>query len=639
MLRFNQLSLRRGARLLLESTDLTVHAGWRVGLVGVNGTGKSSLFAMLLGRLGADAGDFQYPPDWTIAHVAQETPAVSTTALDYVLDGDVELRALQTELAVADDTRIAELHTQLEAIGAYTAESRASRLLHGLGFASGDESRSVKEFSGGWRMRLNLAQALMCRSDLLLLDEPTNHLDLDAVLWLEQWLTGYPGTLLLISHDQAFLDRCVTHIAHLSERKLTLYTGNYSAFEHARAQALLQQQAAHTRQQREIEHLNRFVERFRAKATKARQAQSRLKALERMTLVAPVHADSPFDFDFGTPHKLPDPLLALDDIAAGYDGKAILEAVNLTLRPGDRIGLLGPNGAGKSTLIKLLAGETQALLGERNPSPHLHIGYFAQHQLEQLDPDGTPLLHLQRIAPRATEQSLRDHLGKFAFAGEQALASIGRFSGGEKARLVLALLCYQQPNLLLLDEPTNHLDLEMRRALAIALGRYPGAVVLVSHDRYLIDNVCDTIMLVADGGAQFFDGDQQDYARWLAQRQKQASNAQNGNGKSPASRQSAGPSSKEKRRAAAENRQMTKKLSERVNRLERTHGQLSDRNQSLLEQLADPTLYGEEGSDRLRSLQEEQRTLATSLAEAETAWLEACEALELAQREYAAPGA
>ncbi|AOV18537.1 ABC transporter ATP-binding protein [Acidihalobacter aeolianus] len=635
MLRLDQLSLRRGPRLLLESADLTVHAGWRVGLVGVNGTGKSSLFAMFLGHLGADAGDFHYPPDWTIAHVAQETPATNMTALDYVLDGDKELREIQTKLEHADDTQLAELLARFETIGAYTAESRANRLLHGLGFAPGDESRSVKEFSGGWRMRLNLAQALMCRSDLLLLDEPTNHLDLDAVLWLEQWLAGYPGTLLLISHDQAFLDRSVTHIAHLSERKLTLYTGNYSSFEQARAQALLQQQATHSHQQREIEHLNRFVERFRAKATKARQAQSRLKALERMTLVAPVHADSPFDFDFGIPKKLPDPLLTLDLISTGYDGKPLLQAVDLTLRPGDRIGLLGPNGAGKSTLIKLLAGQTEPLDGERLISPHLQIGYFAQHQLEQLDPDGTPLVHLQRIAPRATEQLLRDHLGKFAFAGDQALARVGGFSGGEKARLVLALICYQQPNLLLLDEPTNHLDLEMRRALAIALGRYPGAVVLVSHDRYLIDNVCDTIVLVADGSAQIFDGDQQDYARWLAQRQKRAGVSSDESPMKATENPMPLQSPKEKRRAAAENREKAKKLSERVKRLEQSHDSLSARNQRLLDQLADPALYNGEHALKLQALQTEQRALAASLAEAEMEWLEACEALDQAQRESA----
>ncbi|OBS10485.1 ATP-binding cassette domain-containing protein [Acidihalobacter prosperus] len=630
MLRLTQLSLRRGPRLLLDSADLSIHAGWRVGLVGVNGTGKSSLFALIQGQLGADTGECHLPPEWTIAHVAQETPAVDTTALDYVLDGDAELRRLQAELATADDAGIAELHAELDNIDAYTAESRATRLLHGLGFAPGEEQRPVREFSGGWRMRLNLAQALMCRSDLLLLDEPTNHLDLDAVLWLEQWLAGYPGTLLLISHDREFLDHTVTHIAHLDDRRLTLYTGTYSDFEQARAQALIQQQAAHTRQQRQIEHLNRFVERFRAKATKARQAQSRLKTLERMALVAPVHSASEFDFDFGMPAKLPNPLLSLDDVAVGYDGHTLVDHANLGLRPGDRVGLLGPNGAGKSTLIKLLAGEIDPLRGQRNPSPHLAVGYFAQHQLEQLDPQASPLTHLLRMDPKAGEQSLRNHLGKFAFSGDRALDTAGQFSGGEKARLVLAMLCYRKPNLLLLDEPTNHLDLEMRRALAIALNRYEGAVVLVSHDRHLISSVCDTIVLVADGQAAPFDGDQADYARWLARRRRDETPGK------PDKRETAADSNaippKVRRRQAAEQRQRLKALDDQVRRMEREHARLSKEKTALLEDLADPALYEAEHVPRLQELLRRQAALESALSEAEGAWLEASEALENARQ-------
>lgn len=626
MLRLTELSLRRGPRLLLESADLTIHAGWRVGLVGINGTGKSSLFALIQGQLGADTGECRLPPEWTIAHVAQETPPVETSALDYVLDGDTELRCLQAEIDTADDARIADLHSELDNIDAYTAESRATRLLHGLGFAPGEENRAVREFSGGWRMRLNLAQALMCRSDLLLLDEPTNHLDLDAVLWLEQWLAGYPGTLLLISHDREFLDHIVTHIAHLDGKLLTLYTGTYSDFEQARAQALIQQQAAHTRQQRQIEHLNSFVERFRAKATKARQAQSRLKTLERMALVAPVHEASEFDFDFGVPEKLPNPLLSLDDIVIGYEGRTLVQEVNLGLRPGDRLGLLGPNGAGKSTLIKLLADEIAPLAGERSPSPHLVVGYFAQHQLEQLDPAASPLTHLRRLDPRAGEQSLRNHLGKFAFSGDQALAHAGQFSGGEKARLVLAMLCYRRPNILLLDEPTNHLDLEMRRALALALNRYDGAVVLVSHDRHLISSVCDSIILVADGYAKPFDGDQEDYARWLARRRRDASAPSKTSGIPSQTIITTSP--KERRRLAAEQRQHLKALEDQVKRMEREHARMNSERAALLEKLADQSLYEPGQAAHLEMLLKQQSILNKTLLEVEASWLEASERLD-----------
>ncbi len=500
MLTLSKLSLRRGGRLLLRDADLTVHAGQKTGVIGANGAGKSTLFAAIRGELAPDAGDLALAPMTVIAHVAQENPTSDRPALDYVMDGDAELRHLQAELAGAeargDGLRQAELHGRLEAIGAYTAESRAARLLHGLGFADEALSAPLATFSGGWRVRLNLAQALMCRSDLLLLDEPTNHLDLDAVLWLEEWLRAYPGALLLISHDRDFLDTVVHHVVLLERQALKVYAGNYSDFEAQRAQELAGQQAAFARQQREVAQIQRFVDRFRAKATKARQAQSRLKALARMELIAPAHIDSPFQIAFPGPEKLPSPLLHLERAAAGYHGRAVISNTGLSLLPGDRVALLGPNGAGKSTLVRLLAGELPPLAGRREASADLRIGYFAQHQLEQLDLAASPLIHLRRLDSETPEQTLRDFLGGFGFAGDAALASVAPLSGGEKARLVLALLVYQRPNLLLLDEPTNHLDLEMRHALGLALQDFAGAVVLVSHDRHLVRTTADTLLLV-----------------------------------------------------------------------------------------------------------------------------------------------
>ncbi|MGB5465626.1 MAG: ATP-binding cassette domain-containing protein, partial [Sedimenticolaceae bacterium] len=519
MLQFDNVSLRRGPRLLFEGASFQIHPGKKTGLTGANGTGKSSLFALVLGGLSSDQGRVTHPADWVIAHVAQETPSTQRAALEYVLDGDTRLRRLQTQLATAeqadDGAGIAQLHSELEHIGGYQANSRAASLMSGLGFRTQDEARPVSSFSGGWRMRLNLAQALMCRSDLLLLDEPTNHLDLDAVIWLESWLQQYSGTLLLISHDRDFLDRVCDQILHIEHARATLYSGNYSAFEHIRAQQLANQQAAYEKQQREVAHMHGFVERFRAKATKARQAQSRLKALERMETIAPAHVDSPFHFSFRPPLKNPHPLLRLDGCAAGYAGKAVIGRATLALNPGDRIGLLGPNGAGKSTLIKLLAGALAPLEGEREAARHLAIGYFAQHQLEQLQPGHSPLDHLQQVDPQASEQSMRDYLGGFGFVGDKALEAVAPFSGGEKSRLVLALLVYQRPNLLLLDEPTNHLDLEMRQALATALQEFDGAMVVVSHDRHLLRLTCDQLLLVHSGRVEEFADELDAYASWL----------------------------------------------------------------------------------------------------------------------------
>jgi len=636
MLELKDISLRRGPRLLLERTSLRVPPGRKIGLAGANGCGKSSLFALLRGELPADAGDLYVPPGWQIAHVAQQTPAGTRSAIDFVLDGDTELRRVQQALADAeasgDGLRQAELHGRLEAIGGYEAESRAARLLHGLGFAAGTERRAIDTWSGGWRMRLALAQALMCRSDLLLLDEPTNHLDLDAVIWLEDWLRGYPGTLLLISHDRDFLDAIADGICHIEHAQLNLYSGGYSAFERQRAEQLAQQQAAFEHQQREIAHMRAFVDRFRAKATKARQAQSRLKALERMELIAPAHVDSPFHFSFATPEAQPNPLLRLDDIAAGYDGRPVLAAVELALAPGARIALLGPNGAGKSTLIKLLAGQIEPLAGRREPARELRVGYFAQHQLDQLRPDDSPLRHLMRVDPQRPEQRLRDYLGGFGFGGERATDPVRPFSGGEKARLALALIIYRRPNLLLLDEPTNHLDLDMRQALAAALQEYEGALVLVSHDRHLLRVCCDELLLVDAGGIAPFDGSLDEYPAWLTARQQSAPAA--AERPDPAASGSAA-TKKAQRRREAEMRSQLQPLRKRLTELDRRLEQLTARRERLEQDLAAPELYEPAAKQRLLTLMDEKQRVDAELAGVELDWLETGDALEQRQQELA----
>jgi ATP-binding cassette subfamily F protein 3 len=630
MLQFDDVSLRRGTRLLFEQAVFQVHPGQKVGVTGANGTGKSSLFALVLGELHADVGDCRYPSDWVVAHVAQQTPSDERAALEYVLDGDAELRRVHADLAQAerDDNgeRVALLHGRLDAIGAYAAPSRAGQLLHGLGFTSADEQRPVNAFSGGWRMRLNLARTLMCRSDLLLLDEPTNHLDLDAVIWLEGWLRSYPGTLLLISHDRDFLDSVTTHMLHLERQRATLYPGNYSAFERVRAERLANRQSEYQKQQREIAHMHAFVTRFRAKATKARQAQSRLKALQRMEQIAPAHVDSPFHFAFRSPDKAPDPLLRLHQVAAGYDDTPILSGVGLGLSPGDRVGLLGPNGAGKSTLIKLLAGTLTPQAGQREAARDLKLGYFAQHQLDQLRADQSPLQHLMRLDPDAREQELRDHLGGFGFAGDQALMPSGPFSGGEKSRLVLALLVYQRPNLLLLDEPTNHLDLEMRQALAVALQEFDGAVVLVSHDRHLLRVTADRLLLVHGGRVEEFAGGLDDYPGWLAEQNRQArATPKSGSALTSAATR------KEQKRQQAEQRRQLQPLRRKISRAEATLAELHARQGQLQASLAEPDIYVEANKEQLKALLLEKAELDSRCEALETSWLQDCEALEALQ--------
>ena len=634
MIQFRNFTLARGARRLIEDASLQIHAGWRVGLVGANGSGKSSLFALLRGELHADRGDCEVPAGWRIASVAQETPALDVPAIEYVLDGDAELREIERELAALENSigadhdghRVGELHARLHEIDGYSANARASALLSGLGFEDAEFMRPVAAFSGGWRMRLNLAQVLISRSDLLLLDEPTNHLDLEAVVWLEKWLAGYRGTLVLVSHDRDFLDGCVTHIAHIYAQRLTLYTGNYSAFEEQRAAQLAGQQAMYEKQQREIAHLESYIRRFRAKATKARQAQSRLKALDRMERIAAAHVDAPFDFEFPEPARAPDPLLALEEVAAGYPERTVLEGVKLTLRPGTRLGLLGPNGAGKSTLIKLLSGELAPLSGQRFEGKGLAVGYFAQHQLEQLRPDESPLWHLMHQEPRTREQVLRDYLGGFDFRGKMADTPIAPFSGGEKSRLALALLVRRRPNLLLLDEPTNHLDLDMRHALTKALAEYEGSMVLVSHDRALLRTVCDAFLLVADGRAREFDGDLDDYLAWVAARRSaQAAGADSGRAAQKVSRREARGTADQGRQDKSSRRQLLVREAEQI---ERRLAEWQAEKRELDEQLADPVFYTSPDIDQLKGLVLRQQELTRLIDEAEHRWLEVHAELE-----------
>ena len=519
MIILRNIALRRGSKLLLQDANVTVQPGQRLALIGANGCGKSSLFTLLLGELGADTGAIEGMNGLRLSHMAQETHATELPAGEYVWRGDAHLAALRDKVTALESNRefdkAAPFHSQLEEIDGYSAERHAQRLLQGLGFAAGAAERAVSDFSGGWRIRLNLARALMTPSDILLLDEPTNHLDLDATLWLQQWLQQYPGTLLMISHDRDFIDATCERILHIEQQQLFAYKGNYSEYERQRAERLANQQASYDKQQRRISEIDDFVRRFRYKATKAKQAQSRLKELERMQALAPAHVNSPFGFSFPPPARSGDPLLRLDEATLGYGSTAVLSKVDLLLRPGSRYGLLGQNGAGKSTLLKSLIGELPLLGGTRTPSEHLSIGYFDQQQLEVLDLQASPVLHLQRLSPKAPEQDILNFLGGFNFRGDSAASSIASFSGGEKARLALAMVVWQKPNLLVLDEPTNHLDLEMRHAMEIALQAYEGALVLVSHDRHMLRNTAEELMLVHDGKVEEYQEDLEGYERWI----------------------------------------------------------------------------------------------------------------------------
>ncbi|MCW9010721.1 ATP-binding cassette domain-containing protein [Marinobacter sp.] len=647
MLTITDLSLQRGGVWLLENVNLTVQPGQRVAIVGANGAGKSSLFQLLLGQLAPEQGSVGLPGGCRIAHMAQEVAASSRSARDFVLDGDTELRRMERALAEAeaggDDHAIARLHGELDIHEAWSAPRRAETLLRGLGFADSDAGRPVSAFSGGWRIRLNLAQALMRPSDLLLLDEPTNHLDLDACLWLENWLRKYPGTLLFISHDRDFMDRVATHLVHFDQKQLVLYTGNYSAFERQRAERLAQQQASFERQQARIAEIQRFIDRFKAKATKARQAQSRVKALERMEKIAPAHVDSPFSFEFPVADKVSNPLLSIRHGVAGHGDVPILKNINVTLLPGTRVGLLGPNGAGKSTFMDALRGTGTLLSGERTCGEHLAIGYFAQHQLESLDLDASPFLHLQRLAPTASEQKVRDFLGGFDFHGDEALAPIRSFSGGEKARVALAVIAWQKPNLLLLDEPTNHLDLEMRQALTMALQNFDGAIVVVSHDRHLLRNTVDEFWLVCDGAVGEYEGDLEDYERWLAERRKDEESPPRREvvGGQEKSVNTAGPATltaderKARKRQEAELRQKLSPWRKKQGTLEIRMEQLQQKLATVEQNLADPGLYDDQQKVRLKELLAEQTELKRELEDVEAEWLEVSETVESLEAELA----
>ncbi|QDC44443.1 ATP-binding cassette domain-containing protein [Methylophilus medardicus] len=627
VIQFKQLTFSRAGKTLVEAASFQLHPGHRVGLTGANGAGKSTLFALLRGELTPDVGELLMPPQWVIAHVAQETPALAQSALDYTLDGDEELRTLQLHLAQAeagadiDPLQLADWHQRLADIEGYSAQSRASALLAGLGFSQAQLSKPVSDFSGGWRMRLNLARALMCRSDLLLLDEPTNHLDIEAVIWLEGWLSAYRGTLLLISHDREFLDNTVNHILHIEQQQLTLYRGGYSDFERQRAEKLTLQQASYQKQQLQMAHLQKYIDRFRAQATKARQAQSRIKALERMERISAAHVDSPFTFGFRALGSSPDPLLVMNQMALGYSGQTLVKLGHLAIRPGERIGLLGKNGAGKSTLIKALAQSETLLAGERVEGKDLRIGYFAQHQLEQLVASDSPLQHLQRLDSQTREQELLDFLGGFDFRGEMAKSPCGPFSGGEKSRLALAMLIWQRPNLILLDEPTNHLDIEMRHALSMALQAYEGGMVMVSHDRTLLATCCEKFVLVADGQATVFDGDLDDYKQVLL-------NAPAGNASSEpvAAKQNSYHQQKADRQARlVERRPLVKAISA----LEAQMATLEQEKRALDNQLADSAVYEAAQRELLQSLLKAQGENQKQLALIEGQWLDAQEQLEM----------
>jgi ATP-binding cassette subfamily F protein 3 len=660
MIRFLNVSLMRGTKPLLESVDLTLNPGDKIGLIGANGAGKSSLFAMLRGELHPDQGEIDFPTKWRMAYVAQETPALDRAALDYAIDGDVELRRLEAELARLESEpatsengiAIGEIYSALADADSYTVQSRGEQLLLGLGFSLDQMQQPVASFSGGWRMRLNLAQALMCPSELLLLDEPTNHLDLDAIIWLEDWLKRYPGTLIIISHDRDFLDEIVNVVVHVDERKLKRYSGNYSGFERQRAAQMILAAGALEKQTRQRAHLESFVNRFKAQASKARQAQSRMKALAKMEELAPLRAAAEFSFEFREPLSAPNPLLVMEDVDAGYPllnehgdkvgGKAIVSGIKFSLQIGQRIGLLGVNGAGKSTLIKTIAGELAPLAGDATLGKGLSVGYFAQHQVEMLRHDESPLWHLAKIAPTVREQELRNFLGGFNFPGTMVTSPIRPFSGGEKARLALALIVWQRPNLLLLDEPTNHLDLETREALTMALAQFEGTLVVVSHDRHLLRATTDQFIIVADGRLQPFDGDLDDYKDWLFQTKLgKGTDVLPAAGKdnktaypstSPVAQSAPVVDKKEQKRQDAEERQRVAALKKPIeNKIKRLEESIAKRNAQKAEvdaKLLEPSAYDAANKAKLKTLLADQAFYTRDLAQLEAEWLELQEQLE-----------
>ena len=619
MISLSNIELRRGIKLLLQDAELVIHPGQHIGIIGGNGTGKSSLFKLLLGQIAADAGELFIPKDWRIAHMAQELARSERSAVDYVLDGDPELRkieaAIERALSDEDHDRLAVEYEKMDIANGFDAHSRAEQLLHGLGFHQSEVGRPVNSFSGGWRIRLNLAQSLMSPSDLLLLDEPTNHLDLDATLWLEQWLKSYPGTLLIISHDRDFIDNVVERIVHLEHQKTNCYKGNYSIFERVRSERLALQQASYEKQQKRRKDVEDFVARFRYKASKAKQAQSRLKELQRMEDSAPAHVDSPFYFNFPPSKKANGALVNISQAELGHDGKIILSRVNVDLHPGTRIGLLGPNGAGKSTLINSLTGDLDLINGVRVYGENLKVGYFAQHQLEVLDLQASPFLHIQRISPTATDQQIRNFLGGFDFHNDKALDPIKDFSGGEKARVALAMIVWQKPNLLLLDEPTNHLDLEMRHALTMALQGYQGALVVISHDRHLLRNTVDEFYLVAEGAVREFDGDLNDYQKWLKNYSRVTDDISPVFIEAPVDKKLSRQESADKRKKLEP---ITKKIKQVESKIEKLQKSLSD----IEVKLAGADIYNESNKLLLKKALAEQVEVKRNLSDHEEQWLD-----------------
>ena len=657
MILFKNAALRRGPRALFSQVTLTIHNGEKVGLVGDNGSGKSSLLALIRNELMADEGEIEINAKMRIAHVAQETPHSEDSAIDYVIDGDTKYRETERKLAnidhVANPVESAQLLAQMEAMDGYSIHARAAKIMNGLGFNENQLNLATHSFSGGWRVRLNLAQALIAPSDILLLDEPTNHLDIDAIVWLENWLKRYEGTIILISHDREFIDQVCRRILHIDRTTLVSYKGNYSQFERIRAEVMANEQALYEKQQRQIAHMEKYIDRFRAQATKAKQAQSRIKALERMQLINPAHVNSPFKFRFFEGHRINDPILKLQNIDAGYDDHVVLQSVSLSISSKDRIGLLGRNGAGKSTLIKVLANELSLFDGERSETKHLNIGYFAQHQLEQLEPSYTPLKQIQVRYPNSTTQELRSYLGGFGFQGDHIDQPIGQFSGGEKSRLALALLIYKKPNLLLLDEPTNHLDIEIRHALTLAIQQYEGAIILVSHDRHLLNTVTDQLLLVHENNVTPFSGDMADYIKWAREHRNDhaiRSASQTGTGvldsmshpESSSSKPSktegeSGASKKARRQIQAQQRAKVKPLSNKIKTFERQMSQIEVRLKEIETTLLDPGYFETAEVTSITQLSKEQSVLGQQLTELELQWYEASEALESALSEYKEP--
>ena len=614
MLSFNNLALRRGTNLLFEDVSFTVHRDNKVGLVGANGTGKTSLFKMIQGEIDSDEGDFKYPPDLKIACLAQEVPGTDELALSYVMSGDLKLLEIQNSITKAENEQdygaLGELHSQFEDHDGFTAKSRAEQLLVGLGFSEEEFSKPLKDFSGGWRVRLNLAKTLMQPADLLLLDEPTNHLDLDAIIWLGNWIKSFKGAMLLISHDREFLDECVGFIAHLHNSTIELYKGNYSQFEIRKAARLAELESNYNKQQREISHMQDFVRRFKAKATKARQAQSRIKALERMELIAPAHIDSPFQFTIPETEKISNPLIVLEDADLGYSD-AIINKVKITFRPGDRIGLLGVNGAGKSTFVKSLKGDLQLLQGNKTEGKNLKIGYFSQHQVDDLMLDKSPIDHLVKVEEKATESEIRNFLGGFNFRGDKAKDVIKNFSGGEKARLALAIIAFQKPNLLLMDEPTNHLDMDMRQALTVALQDFSGAIVLISHDRHLLANTVDEFLIINEGKIERFNGDLLDYRKMILQGPYKESST-----------------NKEDNEDKVKNRKDLKKIKTQILAIEKTLKRLNRKLAETQGFLNSPELYNDSSKMNLHDLLRDQVNLDAEIKSTEEEWLELNEELE-----------